>query len=235
MKGWVYVISNPAMPGLVKVGYSTKDPDLRAAELNHTGAPHAYVVEYEILIDEPRVVEQMTHSVLSMKHEAKEWFRCPPEEAVLAIRQVANNRGLLESFRRLDRQRAEEAQLRRNEARDRERERHAALSVYWDEIRLHKLKVTPEPIREQFSRFVGPNIDEEEISRCELAIQSILNGRVDSVEARKIIVGIRLKMAVGAPRDNIVSTVLTSYSHIIPTSLVSKIVEVISEEAGYDQ
>ena len=43
MKGWVYVISNQAMPDLVKVGFSTKDPTLRASELNHTGSPHPYV------------------------------------------------------------------------------------------------------------------------------------------------------------------------------------------------
>ncbi|KFC76184.1 GIY-YIG nuclease family protein [Massilia sp. LC238] len=45
MKGWVYVITNKAIPDLVKVGYSRKDPELRAAELNNTGAPHPYMVE----------------------------------------------------------------------------------------------------------------------------------------------------------------------------------------------
>ncbi|HPA47526.1 MAG TPA: GIY-YIG nuclease family protein [bacterium] len=47
MKGWVYIIANKAMPGLVKVGYSMKDPELRAAELNNTGSPHPYVLETE--------------------------------------------------------------------------------------------------------------------------------------------------------------------------------------------
>jgi hypothetical protein len=50
MKGWVYVISNKAMEGLIKVGHSTKDPELRAQELDHTGSPHPYIVEYEMLI-----------------------------------------------------------------------------------------------------------------------------------------------------------------------------------------
>lgn len=58
MKGWVYVISNKSMPELVKVGYSTKDPDLRAMELNNTGAPHPYTVNYELLIENPREIEQ---------------------------------------------------------------------------------------------------------------------------------------------------------------------------------
>jgi hypothetical protein len=85
MKGWVYVMSNKAMADLVKVGYSAKDPELRAKEFEHTGSPHRYVVEYELLIEEPRQVEQSTHRLLSSKHERKEWFRCSPEEAVATV------------------------------------------------------------------------------------------------------------------------------------------------------
>lgn len=64
MKGWVYVITNKAMPGLIKVGFSMKDPELRAAELNNTGSPHPYVVDYEVLVDEPHDVEQTVHGCL---------------------------------------------------------------------------------------------------------------------------------------------------------------------------
>ncbi|MEK6725095.1 MAG: GIY-YIG nuclease family protein [Deltaproteobacteria bacterium] len=100
MKGWVYVISNKAMEGIIKVGHSTKDPELRAQELNHTGSPHPYTVEYEMLIEEPYRVEQAAHKVLSEFHEGKEWFRCTPEQAVSAIRQVAGNKQILENFTR---------------------------------------------------------------------------------------------------------------------------------------
>lgn len=31
--GWVYVLTNPAMPGLVKIGLTTKTPKARAVEL----------------------------------------------------------------------------------------------------------------------------------------------------------------------------------------------------------
>ena len=54
MKGYVYVISNSAMPRYIKVGFSTKDPALRATEFN-TASPEDYVVDYEILIDDPRL------------------------------------------------------------------------------------------------------------------------------------------------------------------------------------
>ena len=85
MKGWVYVITNKAMPGLVKVGYSTKDPELRARELDGTHLPHPNQVTYEILIDNPQQIEQQTHRALSRYKErnrlpgyntGQEWFRC---------------------------------------------------------------------------------------------------------------------------------------------------------------
>ena len=107
MKGWVYVISNNAMQGLVKVGFSTKDPDLRAEELNHTGSPHPYEVEYDMLIEEPREIEQKTHQLLSSKREGKEWFRCSAEEAIAAIKQVSGTRAISESYKRAERAKAE--------------------------------------------------------------------------------------------------------------------------------
>ena len=108
MKGWVYVITNNAMPDLVKVGYSTKDPELRAKELNHTGIPHPYLVEYELLIDEPYKIEQKTHKLLSERHEGKEWFRCSPEEAVAAVKQVAEKGIITEIYKRAVRLKTEE-------------------------------------------------------------------------------------------------------------------------------
>jgi hypothetical protein len=88
IRGWVYIITNKAMPGLVKVGFSTKDPVLRASELNHTGAPHPFEVAFDILVEEPRDVEQKVHDTLREKREGKEWFRCSVEEAIYAIDSV---------------------------------------------------------------------------------------------------------------------------------------------------
>ena len=46
IKGYVYVLSNPRMPGLVKVGCSTRPVDERVAELNSaTAVPAPFVVE----------------------------------------------------------------------------------------------------------------------------------------------------------------------------------------------
>jgi hypothetical protein len=105
MKGWIYVITNKAMPGLVKVGYSMKDPVLRAEELEHTGSPYPYVVDYEVLVEEPFGIEQKVHSHLKKYHERKEWFHCTSEDAIAAIQSVVGNGALIENFKRADRER----------------------------------------------------------------------------------------------------------------------------------
>ena len=98
MRGWVYVISNKAMPGLLKVGFTLKDPALRARELGQTGVPHPFVVDYEVMVEHPRHVEQRIHSKLAHVRERKEWFRCTLPEAVGAIRALVGDGALLENM-----------------------------------------------------------------------------------------------------------------------------------------
>lgn len=129
MKGWVYVISNDAMPGLVKVGFTSKDPDLRASELNHTGSPLPYVVDYEVLIEHPRDIEQQVHRKLSEFRKGREWFRCTPEFAVSVVQQIVGDGAIVESFKRADRLKAEEIRRRREEEK-KNQERAEAL---WQE------------------------------------------------------------------------------------------------------
>lgn len=90
IRGWVYVIVNPAMPGLVKIGYSMKDPDLRAVELGHTGVPHPYTVVFDALVEEPRDLEQDVHKKLHDRREGKEWFRCSETDAISTIKATAS-------------------------------------------------------------------------------------------------------------------------------------------------
>ncbi len=100
IRGWIYIITNKAMPGLLKIGYSTKDPELRAAELANTGSPHRYVVEYDALVNEPRSVEQKIHRALADKNEGKEWFRCEVVEAILEIHRLIEKSIILEKINR---------------------------------------------------------------------------------------------------------------------------------------
>jgi hypothetical protein len=52
MAGWIYIMSNPAMPGIFKIGRSAKEPiSGRAAELSEaTGVPLPFNVEYQALV-----------------------------------------------------------------------------------------------------------------------------------------------------------------------------------------
>jgi hypothetical protein len=98
-RGWVYVISNKSMPGLAKIGYSSKDPHGRAQELDNTGCPLPYVVEYDVLVESPREVEQQAHQQLSEKREGKEWFRCSLEEAIATVDAIAIRHPAQPSYR----------------------------------------------------------------------------------------------------------------------------------------
>lgn len=96
MKGYVYVMSNPAMHGIVKVGFTLKEPELRAQEMSaHEGLPLKMRVEYYAYIaGSAYEVEQKTHRSLKILSAGKEWFRCDVLKAVMAI-QVASTGKLL--------------------------------------------------------------------------------------------------------------------------------------------
>lgn len=150
MKGWVYVFSNKAMPGLVKVGFSTKAPELRAAELNHTGSPYSYVVEYEMLIEEPYQIEQQTHRLLSAKRAAKEWFRCSAEEAVAAIKQIAGPRAISETYKRAERAKAEALHQQELEKQEASRKREKAKKDFENWLRNEEAT-----IHEKYERLIA--------------------------------------------------------------------------------
>ncbi|SDG91630.1 T5orf172 domain-containing protein [Paraburkholderia phenazinium] len=89
MEGYVYVMSNQAMPGLVKVGFTTGTPDERAAQLKSTGVPHRPTVEFYVQVPDARAVEREAHLRLRQHKEAKEWFRCSREVAIAAVKRSA--------------------------------------------------------------------------------------------------------------------------------------------------
>lgn len=87
MAGWVYVLENKSMPGLVKVGYTKHSPKSRAGQLYQTGIPTPFTIYYAGLYEKPRVIEGLAHAAL--KHcrvnKGREFFKCQPSEAVAAI------------------------------------------------------------------------------------------------------------------------------------------------------
>lgn len=93
-RGWIYFLENPSLNGLVKIGFSTKEPEIRVRELSSTGVPRVFEIGYEALLERPRDLEQRVHATLKSHHENKEFFRTTPKQAIAAIRAVAKQMGL---------------------------------------------------------------------------------------------------------------------------------------------
>ena len=137
-EGWVYVLTNEAMPGLVKVGYTMKDPAIRAEELYKdskngavTGVPLPFNVAYKAWVINPYTVEQSVHKSLAPKrlNENREFFKCSTEEAIQHIRQVAKAKfeeSKQEADRRLRLQKEQEERDKANRIKlEQERQRAA--------------------------------------------------------------------------------------------------------------
>ena len=56
MKGWIYIITNLAMPGLVKVELSNQQPEAKELALNQDtdDLPFPFVIEHKFLITVPQ-------------------------------------------------------------------------------------------------------------------------------------------------------------------------------------
>lgn len=92
----MYVITNPAMPGLLKVGYTTNTPEQRAMELGGTGVPASFIVAYSLEVLDPPAIEQMVHRHLHEFHYGKEFFRCDVEVAIAAIKSFVGEKTIRE-------------------------------------------------------------------------------------------------------------------------------------------
>lgn len=90
VKGWVYVITTRTHD-LVKVGYTDRDPSVRALELNDTSSPHPHIVSYCALVRDPRKVEQAVHQELAEKREGKEFFSVSVVKSLQVIRRCAED------------------------------------------------------------------------------------------------------------------------------------------------
>ncbi len=63
--GYVYVLTNPAIPGLVKIGRTSRTPAIRAAELSEpTGVPCPFEVAYALYVVDCVRVARLVHKAL---------------------------------------------------------------------------------------------------------------------------------------------------------------------------
>lgn len=83
MSGFVYCFSNPAMPGLVKIGYTEATVDQRLAEANapNTWVPMPFLAEFAKYVRDPLAKEQTLHKIFHAQrvNARREFFRVEPE------------------------------------------------------------------------------------------------------------------------------------------------------------
>jgi T5orf172 domain len=96
--GHIYVLSNPHMRGLVKIGFTLGPPESRALELSRaTGVPGRYKVERSWLIQDPRRHERAVHRELRRyRVEGKELFKLTAPVAIERINVMLANWNLID-------------------------------------------------------------------------------------------------------------------------------------------
>ena len=88
--GFLYVLMNPSMPGLVKVGKTTRDPAARVSELSAaTGVPTSFVLLFSQPVADCHAAEAWAHAELERRGHrpsaSREFFTAPAHEAVEVV------------------------------------------------------------------------------------------------------------------------------------------------------
>ena len=91
-EGFVYILTNAAMPGYVKIGMSGQDDlKVRLRQLDNTSTPLPFEVHYAARVPDCRKVERTLHFVFGEKRarSSREFFQIDPELARAVVELVA--------------------------------------------------------------------------------------------------------------------------------------------------
>lgn len=83
-KGFVYVMANPAMPGIVKIGRTSRNPIDRAHELYVTGVPHPFSIEFVLYAENSMELEEVAHKRFRRQrvNSGREFFQVPTADVI---------------------------------------------------------------------------------------------------------------------------------------------------------
>lgn len=92
----VYILINPSMQGLLKIGMTTRSSEERAAELSAgTNMPTKFVVAYEVQVSNGREAEKAIHNALAVRgyrvSDNREFFSIPLKAAIQVVSDIAAN------------------------------------------------------------------------------------------------------------------------------------------------
>lgn len=93
MRGYLYVLINPSMMNLVKVGMTTRDVQKRCNELNSaTGVATPFIVGFSEEVSDAPKAEKLVHDLLQSRgtraNPNREFFEISLNEAVKAINEI---------------------------------------------------------------------------------------------------------------------------------------------------
>ncbi len=89
VRGVVYLLTNPAMPGLVKIGRSAQeDTQARLDQLYTTGVPVPFELQFACRVTNPDEVERALHTAFGPQrvNPKREFFRIEPDQAMAILR-----------------------------------------------------------------------------------------------------------------------------------------------------
>jgi len=92
--GFVYILINPGMPGLVKIGFTTDQSTARAVQLSRpTGVPADFDLVYDELVRDCAAVEHRLHERFAANRfsSRREFFRVPVRQAIAALQEEARS------------------------------------------------------------------------------------------------------------------------------------------------
>lgn len=91
--GWLYVISSPSLPGLVKIGCTRRlNPALRVRELSSSSLPEPYHAHCFVFSDDCFELENNIHKYFDKErvNPDREFFRIEPKEAIDVLKEIFN-------------------------------------------------------------------------------------------------------------------------------------------------
>jgi len=89
----VYILTNEAMPNLVKIGKTTRsDVQTRMNELYSSGVPFQFECAYAVEVDDCSVVEKALHVAFDPNrvNPKREFFSIDPEQAIAILKLLSN-------------------------------------------------------------------------------------------------------------------------------------------------
>ena len=83
----VYILTNEAMPGIIKIGWTDKNVEERMKELDKTSTPVPFTCYFAKRVEDPTFVESKLHEAFDefRIRDNREFFRMSPDQAKAAL------------------------------------------------------------------------------------------------------------------------------------------------------